>query len=317
MLEPRLRDLSEDQRALYFRGLQPLWGGGLPEEQFVSYQRRLASSTEAEGRYRVLGLCGEDGALLSAMKGYLLEGAIQGRVLRVLGVGAVWTPPAQRRRGHAAEMLRRALALYASLGCDAALLFTDIGTGYYARLGFCQVASGECRVEARQLPRGGGFRPAAPQDAGHLIRVLAAGRAPASGFTLARDGWSLRFQLRRLRELARIRNVGEPEWGVLAEGNGASGGEAGAMIRHTRDAVDVLDAAWTTDAARDALLSGLRDCLLRSGRTSLRVWPSHQLRGLWAAQPRTSAVAMLAPLRPEAPVPDAGDVADLTLLDHI
>ena len=50
MPEPRLRDLSEDERAAYFRGVQPLWGGGLPEEQFVAYQRRLANSTEAEGR---------------------------------------------------------------------------------------------------------------------------------------------------------------------------------------------------------------------------------------------------------------------------
>ena len=316
MPEPRLRDLSEDERAAYFRGVQPLWGGGLPEEQFVAYQRRLARSAEAEGRYRVLGLFGDDGALLSAMKGYLLEGAQLGRPVRVLGIGAVWTPPELRRRGHAAGMLQRALLLYAGLGCDAALLFTDIGTAYYARLGFRPVESGECRVEARRLPRGGGFRPAAPSDADHLTRLLAGGRVPTGGLTLARDGWSLRFQLRRLRELARIRNVGEPEWGVLAGWPGSGGGEAGAMIRHTREAIDVLDAAWTSDAARDALLSGLRDCLLRSGRPLLRVWPSHQLRGLWEAQPRTSAVAMVAPLRPGARL-DAADAADLTLLDHI
>jgi hypothetical protein len=123
-----------------------------------------------------------------------------------------------------------------------------------------------------------------------------------------------RFQLRRLRELARIRNVGEPEWGLFAWCK--SGGEAAAMIRHTRDAVDVLDAGWTTLGARDALLGGLRDCLVRWNRPALRLWPAHQLRGLWEERPRTTAVAMAAPLG-DGPCPEAGAVCELALLDHI
>jgi hypothetical protein len=108
--------------------------------------------------------------------------------------------------------------------------------------------------------------------------------------------------------------VGEPEWGVLAQG--PDGGEAGAMIRHSHDAVDVLDAGWTTPAAREALFAGLRDCLLRSGRPRLRLWPAHQLRGLFPERPRTQAVAMVAPLR-EGMRLEAGDGAELALLDHI
>jgi GNAT superfamily N-acetyltransferase len=314
MAAPRLRDLTEDERARYFRGVQPLWGGGLPEEQFVTYQLRLANAPESAGRYRALGLVDERGVLLSAMKAYLLGGELLRRPLRVLGIGAVWTPPSLRRRGHAGRMLEQALQLHAALGCEAALLFTDIGTAYYQRLGFHPVESGECLVDLRQLPKGAGFRPAGPGDDEQLTRILARGRSQEAGFTLARDGWSLRFQLRRLRELARIRQVGEPEWGVLA--SDPAGGQAAAMIRHTRDAVDVLDAAWTTAQAREALLAGLRDCLVRSGRPGLRVWPAHQLRGLWEARPRGTALAMIAPLG-QGFSPAQASRVDLTLLDHI
>jgi Acetyltransferase (GNAT) domain len=308
-----LRDLEGDERLRYFRGVLPLWGGGLGEEQFVAYQRRLAASEEAAGRYRLLGLFeAAPGPLLSAMKVYTLPAAWGGRRLRALGIGAVFTPPALRRRGFAAEMLRQALA--ASRGAaDVALLFTDIGTGYYRKLGFTPLESGQCLVEAHRLPRGGGHRPAAPREADEVTRILSLGRSPGGAFTLLRDGWVTRFQLRRLRELARIREVGEPEWGVLAS---ARDGEGAAMIRHTRDAIDVLDAAWTSPSARDALLAGLRDCAQRSGRPFLRLWPAHQLRGLYDARPRTTAVAMAAMLGP-GPAPSEGEPSELTLLDHI
>ena len=121
-----------------------------------------------------------------------------------------------------------------------------------------------------------------------VAKVLAAHRAE-SGLWLSRDGWVLRFQLRRLRELARARAVGEPEWGLLAEVRSGSGA---ALVRLSRDAVDVLDAAWTSEAARDAVLSGLRDCCVRAGRDLLRLWPSHQLRGLFPELPRPSARSM-------------------------
>src|SRR5437660_9209691 len=109
-------------------------------------------------------------------------------------------------------------------------------------------------------------------------------------FALARDGWTLRFQLRRLRELARARGVGEPEWGLVAE---ARSGEGAAMLRLGRDSVDVLDAAWTTAAARDCVFSGLRECLERAGRIHLRLSPAGQMRDLFEAEDRTWAVAWI------------------------
>ncbi len=311
---PALRDLTADERAAYFQGVQPIWGGGLDEARFVAFQRRLADSPEAQDRYRLLGLF-EGGSFLSAMKAYELQGRFAGRPLQLLGIGAVFTPPHLRRRGSAAAMLSLAMDDYAQRGCAAAVLFSDIDAGYYERLGFRMLESRECLVESGALPRpGGGFRAAGPGEEGEVAALLARGRDGSDRLTLSRDGWTLRLQLRRLRELARARAVGEPEWGIRVEGRG---GEAVAAVRLGRDTLDLLDAAWTSETARGKLLGALRDCMARSGRGRLRLWPAHQLRGLFASVARSQAIAMVAPLREGFAVPERGASAELALLDHI
>jgi hypothetical protein len=307
---PVLRDLTDEERAAYFRGIQPIWGGGLEEPRFIAFQRRLADSPEARDRYRLLGWF-PSGAMVSAMKAYDLRGSCAGRPLRLLGIGAVFTPPELRRRGHAAAMLRAAMDEHRGNGAQAAVLFSDIDTDYYRRLGFRLLESRECSVDAAQLPRaGGGFRSAMAGDEEGMERLFAEARAGETRFALARDGWSLRFQLRRLRELARARGAGEPEWGLVAEG-------AAAMVRFGRDTLDVLEAAWRSDAARDRILAALRDCMERTGRAHLRLWPAVQLRGLFSTTGRTSAQAMVAPLDETAPLPEQGGPTEMSLLDHI
>src|SRR6266853_3592518 len=149
-----LRDLTDREREEYFRGVQPIWGGGLNPDRFVAFQRRLADSREAGRQYRLFGLFDGD-RLLSAMKAYDLRGAYAGEALRIFGIGAVYTPPALRRRGHARRMLELALADHRSRGYAAAVLFSDIGGAYYERLGFRALESEECTAGADDLPRGG------------------------------------------------------------------------------------------------------------------------------------------------------------------
>ena len=306
------RLLNEHERDDYFRGVQPIWGGGLNPERFIAFQRRLADSREAGERYHLLGLFDGD-RLLSAMKGYELRGSYAGAPLRMFGIGAVFTPPALRRRGHARRMLELVLSEHRSRGYDAAVLFSDIGGEYYERLGFRALESEECTAEADELPRGGTAHVVA-RDEEVLVRVFARARTAADELALARDGWVLSFQLRRLRELAKARGMGEPEWGIHI---GRDGAEAAAMLRLSREAVEVLDAGWTAASLREPLFAALRDFLLRSGRSRLRLWPAHQLRGVFRSQPRTTALAMVAPLRPEVKLPRAGAPAGFALLDHI
>lgn len=306
-----LRDLTSDERAAYFRGIQPIWGGGLDEGRFQLFQSRLADAPESAGRYRLLGWF-EGTRLVSGMKAYELGGACAGRPLRLLGIGAVFTPPELRRHGYAGAMLRAVMDEYRGRGAHAAVLFSDIDVRYYQRLGFRALESRECSVDASELPRlRGGFRPTLAGDEPQMTRLFAAARGTDGRFALARDGWTLRFQLRRLRELARARGVGEPEWGVIVPGHAA------AMIRFGRDSLDVLEAGWTSERSRDMLLSGLRDCMQRASRPRLRLWPAAQLRGLFSSSERTHAIAMLAPLDDTAPLPASGGPAEVALLDHI
>src|SRR5207237_1720299 len=128
---------------------------------------------------------------------------------------------------------------------------------------------------ASGLPRGGSAHSALPGDEAALARVFEKSRNAQGGLALERDGWVLRFQLRRLRELARARGVGEPEWGIRIE---QPQGEAAAMLRLSRDAVDVLDAGGTREALRDPMLAGPREFWLRRGRSDLRLRRAAQLR---------------------------------------
>src|SRR4051812_20780447 len=91
-MQEELRDLSGPERDAYFRGVQPIWGGGLSEDRFVAFQRRLADAREAGERHRLIGLF-EGARLLAAMKAYDLRGSCAGRPLNILGIGAVFTPP--------------------------------------------------------------------------------------------------------------------------------------------------------------------------------------------------------------------------------
>lgn len=307
-----LRQLIGDERTAYLRGIHPIWGGLLDETRFLAFQRRLADAPEARGRYRMLGWF-EGTRLLSAFKQYDLQGMVGKKPLRIVGIGAVFTPPALRRQGHAFEMLRSAVEAARASGADGALLFSDIDVRYYERLGFVPVESRESSVTPPHLPRpSGGFRSATAGDEAALAQIFAAARQNEPRLHLVRDEWTVRFQLRRLRELSRARGVSEPEWGVVVH---SRAGDGGAMVRFGRDSVDVLDAAWTTDAARDILLGGLRDCMQRAGRARLRFWPVSQLRGLFPAADRRSSIAMIARLS-GAPLPERGSPTELALLDH-
>src|SRR5471032_2018495 len=103
-----LRELTGEERSAYLRGIHPIWGGLLDETRFLAFQRRLADAPEARRRYRILGWF-EGERLLSALKLYELQGSAAGKALRVVGIGAVYTPPSLRRRGHAFAMLKTAL----------------------------------------------------------------------------------------------------------------------------------------------------------------------------------------------------------------
>ena len=81
-----------------------------------------------------------DGAsVLASAKIYRFDATLDGRSIQVVGIGAVFTQPPHRGRGHARHLVERLLEREIADGADLALLFSEIGPEYYARLGFTTI----------------------------------------------------------------------------------------------------------------------------------------------------------------------------------
>ena len=80
---------------------------------------------------------------------------LDGQPIAVAGIGAVFTSPASRGRGAARELIERLLERAAADGADLALLFSEIGPDYYARLGFEPIATIDRRLRVTESTRYG------------------------------------------------------------------------------------------------------------------------------------------------------------------
>ena len=103
---------------------------------------------------RLLALVDRDEVLASA-KLYSFEATLDARPIRVAGIGAVFTPPARRGRGAARALIDQVLECAAADGADVALLFSEIGPDYYARLGFSAIATTDRRLRVARSDRRG------------------------------------------------------------------------------------------------------------------------------------------------------------------
>ena len=65
-------------------------------------------------------------AWFATAKRYRLDALVDRRPVKVIGIGAVFTPESRRGRGHAADLLRRMLQSAADEGFGLALLFSEI-----------------------------------------------------------------------------------------------------------------------------------------------------------------------------------------------
>jgi predicted N-acetyltransferase YhbS len=158
----RLELARDEQIDEVYRESHRLWGAGLTYEDYRGLWRDLAATPWARRWVRFYVWTDGAGDVLSSMKLYRPCLRVGGRSSRVSLFGAVFTPAAHRGQGHAAAMMRSAIEEARERGDAAALLYSDIGTRYYAGFGF------------RALP--------AHEHWGRL--PPAAGPPPAEGFVL-------------------------------------------------------------------------------------------------------------------------------------
>jgi GNAT superfamily N-acetyltransferase len=128
----------------YVRDVLPhsakLWAGGRSFERYVADLRDFASGGYGRRRFRLRGIRA-DGAVVASCKIYERDVRCGDRMLRAIGIGAVFTRETHRGRGLATAMLASLLDAETRNGTDFAFLFSNIRPQFYADLGFATLPS--------------------------------------------------------------------------------------------------------------------------------------------------------------------------------
>lgn len=172
-----------------YRESHALWGAGLSYSDYVEFWADVRETGWARDHYRHLVWTDGRGGILSSLKLYRPEVRLGSRRVHAAGIGAVFTPVRHRRKGHAAAMLRAVLQESRRRGDSFAILFTDIGTEYYGRLGFRALPAFEVwgRLPSRLRAAAGlSLRPMSTEDLGQVLEAHDAWCAPRS-FAFLRD----------------------------------------------------------------------------------------------------------------------------------
>src|ERR1700680_4784035 len=98
----------------------PMWGEGLSRKAYGTWNRAQLETPWGRGHLTRVALS-EGAELRSSAKRYDFEARLDGRTVPVVGIGAVFTPPAQRGRGYAAGLIERMLQDAQARGCRLGL----------------------------------------------------------------------------------------------------------------------------------------------------------------------------------------------------
>jgi GNAT superfamily N-acetyltransferase len=178
-----------------------IWSEGLTFSQYVKFwDAQLRTPWGAAHLDRVALV--ERGTVMSSAKRYDLSGRIDGRIRRVLGIGAVFTSPSRRGQGGARRLLETIIDVATTDGYEFAMLFSEIDPAFYEALDFVPIPFRESRL---RVTRGKGS-PMVLVRAGDdrdipAIADLSAAHSSKARFALDRgDDW-IRFGITKRRLL--------------------------------------------------------------------------------------------------------------------
>ena len=280
----------------------PLWGDGLSRQRYgTAWEGQLKTPWGAAHLDRVALVDGPH--VVSSAKRYDLSLRLDGRIRRVLGIGAVFTSEAHRGRGAARELIARMLETAVAEGQEFAMLFSEIPPAFYERLEFVPVPLTEWVIEVDQK-RGGApailVRSGDERDLPHIIE-MSASRAAGARLALDRSEDFIRYGISKKRLQSGFAPLGAKttEFLVAEEGH-----QAVAYLVATEQ-----DGRWMIEEAGDRDPTGAR--LGAMLQVMLARYPSEKLpeiRGWWpqslvppqikvAASTPTQEVLMIRPLR--------------------
>jgi len=202
----------------------PVWHDGLSRASYGRYYAGQLATPWGRTHLQRLALV-ERGEVLASAKLYTLDASLDGRPLRIAGIGALFTAPAHRGRGHARVLVERLQERSANEGATVALLFSIIGADYYAGLGFEPIATPDLSLRVIEDTRRGApmtlVRAGEDRD---LADIVAMGRARAERyrFHLERDRDFVHFAIVRKRLLAGLGPAGDREVQFFIAEEGAS-----------------------------------------------------------------------------------------------
>jgi len=198
-------------------GTHAIWSEGLDRSDYARWQRAQLHTAWGRRYLRRLALLDGDDLLTSA-KQYDLTARIGSDRLPILGIGAVFTPPVHRGRGHARRLIEAMTTAANQRGCRAALLFSEIGPAYYESMGFEVVRRDEMAFDATASRPG---TLAARQGTARDLPAMADlnARRPPSGLALERSAGFIEFGLVRRGRLAELSTSGRlaVEWLVVED----------------------------------------------------------------------------------------------------
>ena len=201
----------------------PQWGDGLSRRAYGQYNAAQVRTPWGRTHLARVALV-ENGRLLASAKRYRFRVRLDGREVLAIGIGAVFTPLAARRRGHAARLVQQLCDEARADGCALAMLFSEIGSAYYERLGFRVVphATSDVAVKTKSgapavLVRAGDERDAVSVAETHARRV------ERYRFGLVPDADLVHYSVAKKRMLAGFDTTGRRtvEYFVTEEGGQA------------------------------------------------------------------------------------------------
>lgn len=232
------------------RDTYPIWGGGLSFDGYVAFQAGQRRTTWGAAHIERVVLMDGTRPLASA-KRYDLTARLDGRIRRVLGIGAVFTPRELRGRGAASALVAHLVDAANTDGYEFAMLFSDVAPSLYEHLDFVPVPleAATLRVHRKDGAPAMLVRAGDDRDMSHIAELSAA-RAAKGRLALDRSEDYIRYAISKRRLLAGLGPAGlrQTEFLVAEEGQMAV-----AYLVCT-----VQQGQWTIEEAGDRDPSGAR-----------------------------------------------------------
>lgn len=284
-----------------YRNVHPVWGQGLPLEEFLEQRRVSPRHNRADWFVGTL-----DGQVLTSLAAYPMEYWLSGVVHQGIAIGSVFTIPECRKRGYARRLLRWVEENRRAVGATLSVLYSEIDPQYYADGGYqlCAAWAGWRQV-ADPPPSDGTLKIMQPAD--HLPRLheLYDGFHAGRAFAVARSAEYWQFLLVREPEDRFYFLYGSDQEPLGYVRAGWSGG-----VLKIRDFALVAD----TEDLRSTLLGAIVQEARRLGAERVGGWlpRSPASQAFFDMQERRESLTMVKPIDPSVEV----DMAALEAAAH-